>query len=96
MVIGVLRLEFWLHDNFSLKGKRRVANSLRHKLRAKFNVAVSEIEAQDDTARLVLAIVGVGPDQRAVEGRMQKALNMVEAAADEDIGSIDLEFFSPY
>ena len=31
MVIGVLTVEYALHGNDSLKGKRRVANSLKQK-----------------------------------------------------------------
>jgi hypothetical protein len=41
MIIGVLTLEFRLHGNSSLKGKRQVAQSLKQKLRNTFNVAVS-------------------------------------------------------
>lgn len=93
MYIGILRLEFGLHGNDSLKGKRRVAQSLKHKLRAKFNVAASEVDAQDEHGRLVLAAVTCGPDYRTIEGRLQKALNMVEAATDEELTDSDIEIF---
>ena len=33
MVIAVLTVEYHLHGNDSLKGKRRVANSLKQKVR---------------------------------------------------------------
>ncbi|MFW5487008.1 MAG: DUF503 domain-containing protein [Desulfovibrio sp.] len=94
MFIGVLRLEYHLHGNDSLKGKRRVAASLKQKMRTKFNVAVSEVESQDDHARLVLAAVTVGPDTKVVEGRLQKTLNMVEAVCDEDLVDSSVEIFS--
>ena len=94
MMIGVLRLEFMLHDNGSLKGKRRFASSIKQKLRNKFNVAVSEIESQDNLGMLVLGVVTVGPDTKAIEGRLTKALNMVEAASDEDLVYCSTEFFS--
>ncbi|MCA1944806.1 MAG: DUF503 domain-containing protein, partial [Desulfovibrio sp.] len=45
MVIGTLLLEFTLHGNDSLKGKRNVAQSLKRKLRNKFNVAVAEVDS---------------------------------------------------
>lgn len=93
MMIGVMRLEFALHDNDSLKGKRSFANSMKQKLRNKFNVAVSEIEAQDSLARLVLGVVTCGPDTEAIQGRMTKALNMVEAASTEDLVDVSTEFF---
>lgn len=93
MYIGVLRLEFHLHGNDSLKGKRRVAQSLKQKLRNKFNVAASEIGAQDEHTRLLLGAVTCGPDYKVVEGRLQKALNMVEAASDEELADSDIEIF---
>jgi uncharacterized protein YlxP (DUF503 family) len=94
MIIGLLRLEFLLHDNESLKDKRRVSASLKQKLRTKFNVSVAEVEAQDSRTRLVLAVVSVAPDHKTLEGRLQKALNMVEAAATEDLVDVSTEFFS--
>lgn len=93
MYIGILRMEFRLHGNDSLKGKRRVAQSLKMKLRSKFNVAVSEIGAQDEHGRLLLAAVTCGPDYKTIEGRLQKALNMVEAASDEDLADVEIEIF---
>ncbi len=94
MVIGVLRLEFRLHGNNSLKGKRRVAASLKQKLRNRFNVSVAEVEAQDSHTRLVLAAVTVGNDRAHVEGRLTKAMGMVEAASPEEIVDSEMEIFS--
>ncbi|MFO7595430.1 MAG: DUF503 domain-containing protein [Desulfocurvibacter africanus] len=94
MMIGVLRLEFALHDNDSLKGKRSFTNSMKQKLRNKFNVSVSEIESQDSHTRLVLGVVTCGPDTQAVQGRLTKALNMVEAASTEDLVACSTEYFS--
>jgi uncharacterized protein YlxP (DUF503 family) len=94
MIIGVLTLEFRLHGNDSLKGKRKVAQSLKQKLRNSFNLAVSEVEAQDAHERLVLAAVTVGGDSKVVEGRLAKALNLVEAAADCELVHCDTEIFS--
>lgn len=93
MYIGVLRLEFRLHGNDSLKGKRRVAQSLKQKLRGKFNVAPAEVDAQDEHGRLVLAAVTCGAEYKVIEGRLQKALNMVEAATDEELTDSDIEIF---
>lgn len=93
MEIGVLHLEFRLHGNDSLKGKRRVANSLKQKMRNKFNVSVAEVGSQDNLGRLVLAAVTVGNDRKFLEGRLSKLLNMVEAAATEELVDSDMEFF---
>ena len=91
MVIGILRLEITLHGNDSLKGKRNVARSLKQKLRNKFNVSVAEIDSLESHTRLVLAAVTVGSERGHVEGRLTKALNMLEAASSEEITDSDME-----
>jgi len=45
-VIGVLTLELRLENSHSLKDKRHVVQSLKDRLRGKFNVAVAEIDYQ--------------------------------------------------
>ncbi|MDY7000262.1 MAG: DUF503 domain-containing protein [Thermodesulfobacteriota bacterium] len=94
MIIGVLTLTFRLHGNHSLKGKRQTANSLKQKLRNKFNVAVSEIEAMDDPKRLVLALATVANETRKVESRLSKALALAEAATAEEMIDSRMEIFS--
>jgi len=94
MIIGVLTLEFRLHGNSSLKGKRQVAQSLKQKLRNTFNVAVSEVEAQDAHQKLVLAVVTVSGETTKVESRLSKALAMVEAISPAELVRCDTEVFS--
>ena len=93
MIIGLLRLEFRLHGNDSLKGKRKVAQSLKQKLRNKFNVAVSEVEALDEHERLVLAVVAVANETGRVESTLHKAMSLAEAAAPAEFISGNTEIF---
>ncbi len=60
--IGVLTLEMRLENSHSLKEKRHVVQSLKDRLRHKFNVAVAEIDAQDLWQRAVVAAVTVSSD----------------------------------
>ncbi len=90
-IIGTLHLEFTLHGNASLKGKRRVANSLKQKMRNRFNVSVAEVDSHDSHTRLVLAAVTVGNCHKHVEGRLHKALAMVEAATDEELTDSEMD-----
>lgn len=94
MIIGVLTLDFRLHGNDSLKGKRKIALSLKQKLRNKFNVSVAEIEAQDSHERLVLAVVTVANQTSEVESRMAKSLAMVEAISPAELVNCETEVFS--
>ena len=94
MKIGVLTLEFRLHGNRSLKDKRKVALSLKQKLRNKFNAAVAEVDAMDVHDKLVLAVVTVANDGKRVESSLAKALAMVEAISPAELTRCDTEIFS--
>jgi len=91
MIIGLLTLEYRLHGNDSLKGKRAVAQRVKMKLRNTFNVAVSEVANQDTLDSLVLAAVTVSPDAKHARGLLQKALNMVVAADEAELIYDDIE-----
>ena len=99
MVIGVLTVEYTLHGNDSLKGKRRVANSLKQKVRNTFNVAIAEAGTEDSLVRLRLAVVSVSNSQQHLQSRMDKCLAMMEAVCPEEMTYSDLEFLdadTPY
>jgi len=81
-VIGVQTLELWLENSHSLKEKRHVVQSLKERLRNKFNVAVAEIDYQDLWQRAAVAAVTVSSDQVHAE----KVLRSVEDEAASLLG----------
>ena len=85
MFIGILGVEFFLHGNESLKDKRRVANSLKQKVRNKFNVSIAEVGSEDAMDRLRLAVVSVSNGKRHLESRMTSCLSMMEAVCPEEM-----------
>ena len=91
MFIGTIGVEYTLHGNESLKDKRRVANSLKQKVRSKFNVSIAEIGSEDDMGRLRLAIVSVSNDKRHLESRLTKCLSMMEAVCPEEMSHSEME-----
>ena len=79
--IGVLTLELRIETSHSLKEKRHVVQSLKDRLRHKFNVAVAEIDHQDLWQRATIAAVTVSSDRENAE----KVLRGVE---DETVGMV--------
>jgi uncharacterized protein len=75
--IGVVTLELRLENSHSLKDKRHVVESLKNRLRHKFNVAVAEIDHQDLWQRAAVAAVTVSSDHV----HAQKVLQSVEQEA---------------
>lgn len=84
-------MEFTLHGNESLKAKRNVAQSLKRKLRNKFNVSVAEVDFQESHTTLVLAATMVGSDYKRVQSTLNKALLMIEAISPEELTDSDIE-----
>jgi uncharacterized protein YlxP (DUF503 family) len=80
--IGVLTLELRLENSHSLKEKRHVVQSLKDRLRNKFNVAVAEIDHQDLWQRAAVAAVTVSSDHVHAE----KVLRSVEEEAAAMLG----------
>lgn len=75
--IGVLTLELRLENAHSLKDKRQVVQSLKERLRRKFNVAVAEIDCPELWQRAVVAAVTVSGDR----GQAAQVLQAVEVEA---------------
>lgn len=75
--VGVLTLELRLEHSHSLKDKRQVVQSLKERLRHKFNVAVAEIDGQDLWQRATVAAVTVSSSHEFAE----KVLRSVEDEA---------------
>lgn len=92
-MIAVLTVEYRLHGNDSLKGKRRVANSLKQKVRNTFNVAIAEVGSEDSLGRLRLSVVSVSNSERHLRERMDKCLLMMEAVCPEEMVDSNLDFF---
>ena len=82
--IGVLTLELRLETSHSLKEKRHVVQSLKDRLRHKFNVSVAEIANQDLWQRATVAAVTVSSDrtnaERVLLGVEEEAAGLVGPA----------------
>ena len=79
MIIGVCSLEFHLRGCRSLKEKRRFLNRLKGRLKARFNVAVAEVEHQDLWQRAVVVVASVSASQRPLEGLFERVVREAEA-----------------
>jgi uncharacterized protein YlxP (DUF503 family) len=79
MVVGTLRIEFRIHDNHSLKGKRKVVRSMVDKVRHRFNVSVAEVGSNDNWQRIELGIATVGNDRRHIDSSLGNVLAFLES-----------------
>ncbi len=78
MLIAAALIELALPEAESLKARRRVARSVKDRLRRKFNVAVAEIDNLDDWHSICLGCVTLGRDPRHLRERLEKAIRFVD------------------
>jgi uncharacterized protein len=93
MPVGVMTLEIQLPYAHSLKEKRAVVRKIRDRLRARFNVAVAELDHQDVWQQATLGVVSISNSRPLLESVFQKVLAESENVLGEDVAYHTLDFF---
>ena len=78
MVIGICHLDFIIHENSSLKGKRRVLKKIFNRVREKFNVSIAEVGDNDKWKRSQVGFCIVGNEKRHVNSSLDKVMNFID------------------
>ena len=91
MPIGLLTLEIHIPDARSLKDKRQVLRSLKDRLRARFNVAIAELDHEETWQRSQVGIVSLSNDAAHLEQSMQAVFEEAESLLGRELVSHELE-----
>jgi len=94
MVVGILKIDLYLHDNRSLKGKRKVVKSVIDKVKHKFNVSIAEIGSNDKWQKIELGVSAVGNDKRHIDSSLNNILGFVDALYLAEIVDSRIEIFN--
>ncbi|HEX8821755.1 MAG TPA: DUF503 domain-containing protein [Archangium sp.] len=78
MFVCVARLTLQIPESGSLKAKRQVLRRITDRVKARFNVAVAEVDDQDLWQKATLAMAVVGNERRHVDEQMEKIIHFVE------------------
>ena len=92
MPVGVLTLEIQLPYAHSLKEKRAVLRKMRDRLRARFNVAVAELDHQDVWQHATLGIVSISNSQELLDSVFRQVLAESERILGDDVADYSLDF----
>jgi uncharacterized protein YlxP (DUF503 family) len=84
-------VELHLPDVDSLKGKRHVLKGLKERVRARFEVAVAEVDHQDVWQRATLAVACVSHDARHANEVVSKAMDFIEDNVDGRVIDLSVE-----
>lgn len=77
MFVGVLRLTLHLPSPGSLKSKRHLVRSAIDRVKAKYNVSVSEVAENDLWQKSVIGVAAVGNDHAFVNETLDKVAGFV-------------------
>ena len=91
MVVGVLQLRIMIRDARNLKDKRRIVHSLRDRIRHRFNVSVSEVDALDRSQQAVLGIALATNDRLFADRVLAKIVNLVRTGPGADLVDYETE-----
>lgn len=78
MIVAVARITLLIHDNQSLKGKRKVVKSLIEKVRHRFDASIAEVEDHDLWQKAQLGVALVGNDATLLETRLDQIMRFME------------------
>ena len=91
MFVCIARLALDIPGASSLKAKRQVVRRVADKVKAKFNVAVAEIDDSDVWTREVLGLSVVGNGQEQVQEQMEKVILTIEEMYVANVSHKELE-----
>ena len=85
MIIGFLLTDIHLPYCHSLKEKRKRLNSIKERIKNKYNIALAELEYQNKWQRTKIGIVTLNNELRVIESIFQKIIQDLEEQLDGEI-----------
>lgn len=79
MIVGLLTVELYLGDIFTLKDKRSIVKSTIKKIQNRYNVSIAETERQDEKRWAVIGMACVSNTTRHVDQQLDEILNFMES-----------------
>ncbi len=78
MVVGIARIEYRISHARSLKAKRHTLRKLLDRVRARYKVAVNEVDFLDKWQRTAIGVAVLGADGAHVERLLSQILRFME------------------
>jgi uncharacterized protein YlxP (DUF503 family) len=78
MFVGVARVTLQIPESGSLKAKRQVLRRVTDRVKARFNVAVAEVDDNDRWQLATIALAVVGNESRHVNEQLEKIIQFID------------------
>jgi len=79
MIVSAVLIKLLVTDSRSLKERRAVVNSLKQRMKNKFNLSIAELDGGEKLNYCEIGIAAVGSESRLVEETVSKAVNFIES-----------------
>ena len=93
MFVGVCEVDLYISESGSLKEKRFVLQSLKTRIRQKFNVSVAEVGGNDKWQRATLGFSMVANERKILDQTFQKILLYIETDGRSEILEHSVDVF---
>ncbi len=93
MIVGVMTAQLHMQGINSLKEKRGIVKSLTGRLRARFNISVSQVDHQDKKTSAVIAVAIVSNDTCFIDSQLDTIINFLQRDGRFYLGQIHRETF---
>ncbi len=91
MIIGTLSIRVVMRSSRSLKDKRRIIKALKDRIKNKFNVSISETNAQDNHKYSIISVAMIGTDRQYVNSKLTSLINFFRFFPQIELVDYELE-----
>ncbi len=93
MLVASMHLTLRLYDSHSLKEKRFVLQSVKKRLRNRFNLSVSEVGLNDRHAEAELGLAVVANGRKPVDRELEAVMRFLDADSRFEVVQRAVEYF---
>lgn len=93
MIVGVYKLDLFIHASASLKEKRFVVKSIKEGVRHKFNFSIAETGHLDKWQRAELGVSMVANEEHLIRNTMDAIIHFIEAKGQCEIVNRELTMY---
>ena len=93
MIVGVMTTQLHMQGITSLKQKRSIVKSVIGRLKTRFNIAIAEVDHQDNKTSAVIAIAMVSNDSRFINQQFDAVIGFMQKDGRFYLGQVVRETF---
>lgn len=94
MVVGICKILYHYPEADSLKAKRQRLNSLKDRLKRKFNIAIAEVDYNDFWQKSLLGIVSINSDKKMLDKIFSNIIFELEKDGNGFVNDYTIEFIN--